>query len=252
MDVIPAIDIRGGRCVRLAQGDYDRETVFSEDPVAMAVHWVEQGARRLHVVDLDAAREGGPRNQALIERIVREAGVPVQVAGGVRDLETVGRWLGAGAQRVVLGTVAARDPSIVEQAVAAHGDGVAVSVDARNGIVAVQGWTETTELRADDLIRRMAQTGVRHFIFTDISRDGMMEHPDFELVPPLVAVLAEERTFAAGDPAPLIYGGGITSVEDILELSRYEIEGVITGRALYDGRVNLREAQRALAVGDDW
>ena len=129
---------------------------------------------------------------------------------------------------------------------------MAVSVDARNGNVAVQGWLETTEMRADELIRRMADMGVRHFIFTDVARDGLMEHPNFDLLPPLIDVLRSGGACSRDEPAPLIFGGGITSVEDIVELSRYDIEGVITGRALYDGRIDLREAQRALVVGDDW
>jgi phosphoribosylformimino-5-aminoimidazole carboxamide ribotide isomerase len=253
MDIIPAIDIRGGRCVRLEQGDYERETVFGVDPVAMAVHWVAQGASRLHVVDLDAAKEGRPVNDAIIKRIVTESGVPVQVAGGVRDHAAIHRWADCGADRIVVGTLAAQEPAEIDRAMVRHRDKIAVSVDARGGNVAVKGWRETTSLAVPEFIRDMASRGVRHFIYTDIDRDGMMEHPDFDELGAVARVVAEATEQTSDDaPAPIILGGGITSVDDIVTLSQFDIEGVITGRALYDGRIDLRAAQRALAVGDDW
>jgi phosphoribosylformimino-5-aminoimidazole carboxamide ribotide isomerase len=252
MDIIPAIDIRGGRCVRLEQGDYERETVFGVDPVAMAVHWAAQGASRLHVVDLDAAKEGRPVNEAIIRRIVSEAGVPVQVAGGVRDHAAIHRWADCGADRIVVGTLAAEQPAEIDRAMVKHRDKIAVSVDARGGQVAVKGWLETTALAVGDFMRDMARRGVRHFIYTDIDRDGMMDHPDFDELRQVAALVSEATEREAGEPAPLILGGGITSVDDIVSLSQFDIEGVITGRALYDGRIDLRAAQRALVVGDDW
>jgi phosphoribosylformimino-5-aminoimidazole carboxamide ribotide isomerase len=252
MDIIPAIDIRGGRCVRLEQGDYDRETVFGVDPVAMAVHWASQGATRIHVVDLDAAREGRPVNEAVIRRIVSEAGVPVQVAGGVRDHAAIHRWADVGADRVIVGTLAVEQPAEVERAMLKHQDKIAVSVDVRGGKVAVKGWLETSELTVEAFVRDMAGRGVQHFIYTDIDRDGMMEHPDFDELRGVARIVAEATGATADAAAPLILGGGITSVEDIVALAEFDIEGVITGRALYDGRVDLRAAQRALAVGDDW
>jgi phosphoribosylformimino-5-aminoimidazole carboxamide ribotide isomerase len=252
MDIIPAIDIRGGKCVRLVQGDYDRETVFGVDPVSMAMHWVGQGARRLHVVDLDAARDGRPVNEAVVRRIVAEAGVPVQVAGGVRTHDAIHRWAEAGADRIVVGTSAIEDPAMVERAMARHRDKIAVSIDAREGKAAVKGWVEQTDVTVEAFMTQMAAFGVRHFIFTDIDRDGTMEHANTDLVQPLVDLLRNLGAAPRDEPAPLIFGGGVTSVDDVVALSRFDIEGVITGRALYDGRIDLRAAMQALAVGDDW
>ena len=245
MDLIPAIDIRGGKCVRLVQGDYDRETVFGVDPVAMAMHWASQGASRLHVVDLDAAKEGRPVNEGIIRRIVNEAGIPVQIAGGVRDHQAIHRWADAGAERIVIGTLAVEHPDIVEKALVKHGDKIAIAVDARDGKPAVKGWLETADMSIEAFIPDMTSRGVRHFIYTDISRDGMMAHPDFQQVKNLIAVLTD-----TGVPATLIYSGGVTSIEDIITLGTYEIEGVIVGRAIYDGRIDLSEAKRALVTGD--
>ena len=245
MDLIPAIDIRGGKCVRLVQGDYDRETVFGVDPVAMAMHWASQGASRLHVVDLDAAKEGRPVNEGIIRRIVNEAGIPVQIAGGVRDHQAIHRWADAGAERIVIGTLAVEHPDIVEKALVKHGDKIAIAVDARGGKPAVKGWLETADISIEAFIHDMTSRGVRHFIYTDISRDGMMAHPDFQQVKNLIAVLTD-----TGVPATLIYSGGVTSIEDITTLGTYEIEGVIVGRAIYDGRIDLSEAKRVLVTGD--
>jgi phosphoribosylformimino-5-aminoimidazole carboxamide ribotide isomerase len=252
VEIIPAIDIRGGRCVRLVQGDYDRETVFGDDPVEMAKRWASEGATRLHVVDLDGAKEGRPVNDAIVARIVAEAGVPVQVAGGVRDADGIARWVDAGAQRVVVGTLAVEQPASVEAAVRAHGDRIALAVDARGGKAAVRGWLETSDREVGDFVRDIAARGVRHYIYTEISRDGMMEHPEFEAVPELASLLREACGARADGPSPLVYSGGVTSVEDLVRLSEHEIEGAIVGRALYDGRIDLREARRALSVGDDW
>ena len=245
MELIPAIDIRGGKCVRLVQGDYDRETVFGVDPVSMAMHWVSEGATRLHVVDLDAAKEGRPVNDAIIRRIVQEVGVPIQVAGGVRDHSAVHRWVDAGAERVVIGTLAVEHPDIVEKALVKHGDKIAIAVDARGGKAAVKGWLETSDTPVDAFIHDMTRRGVRHFIYTDISRDGMPVHPDFEEVKHLIGVIA-----ATGAPATLIYSGGVTAIEDVIALASHEIEGAIIGTALYDGRIDLGFATRALVTGD--
>jgi phosphoribosylformimino-5-aminoimidazole carboxamide ribotide isomerase len=218
----------------------------------MAVHWVAQGASRIHVVDLDAAREGRPVNDAVIRRIVEDTGVPVQVAGGVRDHAAIHRWADAGADRVVVGTLAVQQPGEVERAMLKHRDRIAVSVDARGGRVAVKGWLETSDLSVEQFVRDMAARGVRHYIYTDIDRDGMMAHPDFEELGAVARMVAEATGHGGDAPVPLVLGGGITSVEDIVALSQLDIEGVISGRALYDGRIDLRAAQRALAVGDDW
>jgi phosphoribosylformimino-5-aminoimidazole carboxamide ribotide isomerase len=247
MDLIPAIDIRGGRVVQLVQGDYGRETVYGDDPVAMALHWVRLGAHRLHIVDLDGAKEGRPVNDAAIAGIVEAAGVDVrvQVAGGVRDEAAVERWLAAGAARVIIGTMAVRDPGAVARAVQAHGDQIAVAVDVRDGKPAVQGWLETSDQPVDGFLREMAARGVRHFIYTDISRDGMLQHLNFVELKRLIGVLGE-----AAPDTTLIYSGGVTSIEDVITLGSYGIEGAIIGTALYDGRLDFREARYALVTGD--
>ena len=252
MEIIPAIDIRGGKCVQLVQGDYARETVYGVDPLAMAQHWEGQGARRLHIVDLDAAREGRPVNDAVIRRIVSEIDIPVQVAGGVRDHDAIHRWAEAGADRIVIGTLAIEKPAEVERAMVKHGDRIAIAVDARGGKAAVQGWLQTSETTVEEFVRGMAAAGVRHFIYTDISRDGTLGHPDFDTLPEIVA-LVRGAVPAEGDaPAPLVYSGGVTAVEDVEALAQHDLEGVIVGTALYDGRIDLRAAQRALSTGDDW
>lgn len=242
MDIIPAIDVRGGKCVRLVQGDYARERVFNDDPVAQARQFAEQGARRLHVVDLDGAKEGRPVNDDVIAAIVVAAPeMRVQVAGGVREAAAVERWLVAGADRVVLGTVAVRQPEVVAQAVERHGaERVAVAVDAREGAVAVQGWLETSELTAEALMRGLAERGVRHFIFTDIGRDGMLQHLDFAGFERLLGAVGG----GVGRDS-VVYSGGVTSSDDVRRLAAMRIEGAIIGTALYDGRISLRDALEA-------
>jgi phosphoribosylformimino-5-aminoimidazole carboxamide ribotide isomerase len=252
MQIIPAIDIRGGKCVQLVQGDYARETVYGVDPVAMAMHWVSQGAQRLHVVDLDAARDGRPVNDAVIRRIVEAIDIPVQVAGGVREHAAIHRWAEAGVDRIVIGTMAVEQPSEVERAMNKHRDKISIAVDARGGKAAVKGWLETTDTTVDAFVRQMAGIGARYFIYTDISRDGMLGHPDFASVPPIVDLVGDSVQRDDDAPVPLVYSGGVTSVEDVEALAQFDIEGVIIGTALYDGRIDLRAAQQALAVGDDW
>jgi len=236
MDVIPAIDLRGGRCVRLLQGDYDRERVFSDDPVAMARRWEEQGAPRLHVVDLDGAREGRPVNDATVRAIIEAVGVPVQVAGGVRDLDAVEGWLAAGADRVVLGTAAIRNANLPAEAARRHGERIVVSIDARDGMVAVEGWTETTGERADAVLQRLAALGVPRFVYTDINRDAMLQSPNFEAIAALVAAT----------DASIIAAGGVGEVAHLVRLAELGVEGAIVGMALYDGRVALPEALAAV------
>ena len=251
MDVIPAVDIRGGKAVRLVQGDYDRETVFGDDPVDVARRWAALGASRLHIVDLDAAREGRPVNAPIIERIIREAGVRVQVAGGPRDAAAFDRWADAGADRIVTGTLAVREPDVVEAAARRHLGKIAAAVDARDGRIAIKGWIETSDVTVPAFMRDMAARGVEHFIYTDISRDGTMRHPDF---PAFARVLAGAGLPPDADGAQrVIYSGGVTALEDIERLaSEFNIEGVIVGRALYDGSIDLHAALRAVASGDDW
>lgn len=249
MDVIPAIDIRDGRCVRLgAHGDYERETVYGVDPVAIAQHWAGLGATRLHVVDLDAAKEGRPVNDALIRRIVTELSIRVQVAGGVRDHAAIHRWADAGADRIVIGTLAVEHPELIEKAMVKHQDKISIAVDARGGKAAVKGWLEVTDTTVEPFIRDMAQRGARHFVYTDIGREGTMQHPDFGHVESIARVVADAAESPDGY-APMIYSGGITSIDDIATLARFNIEGVISGTALYDGSIDLGAAQAAALPG---
>lgn len=238
MEVIPAIDLRGGRCVRLVQGDYDRELAFSDDPVAVARRWVDEGASRLHVVDLDAARGGQPVNAAIVRAVIDAVAVPVQVAGGVRDLDAVERWLAAGADRVVLGTAVVRDPQLAGEACRRHGERIVVSIDARDGVVAMEGWTEASDVRAEELLGRLAGLGVRRFVYTDIGRDGTLTSPNFETLASLVAAT----------DAAIIAAGGVAEVAHLVQLASLGVEAAIVGLALYDGRVRLPEALAALAA----
>ncbi len=236
MEVIPAIDLRGGRCVRLRQGDYDQETVFSDDPVATAQRWAGEGAERLHVVDLDGAREGRPVNDGAVRSIIEAVDLPVQVAGGVRDLDAVAGWLAAGADRVVLGTAAAREPELAAEACRRHGQRIVVSIDARGGLVAVEGWREATAVDAKALLRQLTELGVRRFVYTDIDRDAMLQSLNFDGV---------EAMVAASDAA-IIAAGGVTTVADLVRLAELGVEGAIIGLALYDGRLALPEALAAV------
>ncbi len=238
MEVIPAIDLRGGRCVRLIQGDYDRETVFSDDPIATAQRWASEGAPRLHVVDLDGAREGRPVNDAVVREIIAAVSVPVQVAGGVRDLDAVQRWIDAGADRVILGTAAVRDPELAAEAARKHGERIVVSVDGRDGLFAGQGWREQTNQRVDELLRRFYELGVRRFVYTDIGVDGTLTSPNYAAVELLLRAT----------PAPLIAAGGVADVEHLVRLAALGVEGAIVGRALYEGRVRLPDALAAVAA----
>ena len=233
MEVIPAIDLRDGRCVRLFQGDFNQETVFSDDPLAMALSWQEQGGHRLHVVDLDGAVQGKPVHLEVISAIVRSLDIPVQVGGGIRDLATAGAWLEAGVDRVVIGTAAVRDPDMVREVCRKHGSQrVVVSVDAKDGLVALQGWKETSAVTVLELANQMSQIGVVRLLYTDIARDGALTGPDLETN----TKLAKETGLA------VLASGGVASVEHIKELLPTGVEGVIVGRALYTGAVNLSEA----------
>ncbi len=236
MEIIPAIDIRGGRCVRLRQGDYAAETMFEEDPVRAARRWVEAGATRLHVVDLDGARDGAPANGDLVVAIAR-LGPPVQVGGGIRAAATVARYLDAGLARVVLGTAAVRDLPLVERLCARFGDALVVSLDARDGVVATDGWTETSGVRALDLARTLRDAGVPRFVYTDIARDGMLTEPNYAALRDLVQAVGR----------PVIASGGVADVVQLPRLAAAGAEAAIIGRALYDGRVDLRAALAAMA-----
>jgi phosphoribosylformimino-5-aminoimidazole carboxamide ribotide isomerase len=237
----PAIDIRGGRAVRLLQGDYNRETQFDTDPLDAAERWLEQGARALHVVDLDGARSGKPENLDHVRRITAVAGdVPVQVGGGLRSAESVDAALEAGASRAVLGTAALEDPALLESLVAERPDRIVAAADARAGQVAVEGWERESSASADGLIRELADRGVRRFLYTPVEVDGTLEGP--------ALVGLRDAAFAAGD-GELLYSGGVGSLDDLRELAALElpaVAGVIVGRALYEGLFTVGAGQEAL------
>ena len=238
MEVIPAIDLKDGRCVRLFQGDFDQETVFSDDPLTMAHSWQQQGGHRLHLVDLDGAVQGKPVHLEVISAIVRGLDIPVQVGGGIRDLASADAWLEAGVDRVVIGTAAVNDPEMVKEVCRKHGgQRVVVSLDTKGGLVAVKGWKETSAVIVLDLAHQMAELGVERLLYTDIVRDGALTGPDLETN----AQLVRETGLA------VLASGGVASVEHIRELLPTGVEGVIVGRALYTGAVSLQEAVAAVA-----
>lgn len=240
-ELIPAIDLLNGRCVRLSQGKYDEATVYGEDPAAVAAEFARHSIRRLHVVDLDGARAGEPRNRASVERIVAMMGdVPVQLGGGLRDLASIEASLAAGIGRVVLGTVALREPDLVREAARRFPERVAVGIDAVDGQVAVEGWVEASDAAAGEVAKRFEDAGVAAIIYTDISRDGMLTGPNLEAT----VELAESVEI------PVIASGGVSSEDDVLraaELAPRGISGVIVGRALYTGAVDLGRTLEKLA-----
>ena len=234
MLVLPAVDIRGGRAVRLIQGARDRERVYDADPVAAARRWTAAGARWLHVIDLDGAFGGRPGNPDAVGRILASAGVPVQVGGGVRDLETIERLLAAGAARVILGTAAVGSPALLREACVRFGDRVAAALDVRDGKVVTEGWTAATALAPMEAAARVVGAGVRRIVFTDTRRDGMLGGPDLSSLTELLAAVR----------VPVIVAGGVTSAEDVRRLARLEpegLEGAVVGRALYEGTVRLED-----------
>ena len=235
MLILPAIDIRGGRCVRLIQGDYARETVFADDPAAMAQRWLDEGARAIHIVDLDGARDGTVTNRAAVEGILKAAagsGAITELGGGIRDLAGIEGWLEAGLTRVIIGTAAVREPQLVSDAAQRWPGRVWVGIDARGGKVAVQGWLETTGVDAVELARDMEGRGAAGIVFTDIDRDGTGQGVSVESTARLAEALG----------IPVVASGGVHSLEDVARLRKVAssgIEGVIVGRALYDGAVTL-------------
>ena len=243
MILLPAIDIRGGAAVRLVQGDFDRETRFDADPLEAAHRWRAQGARALHVVDLDGARQGRPANLEQVARICAELDVPVQLGGGLRDAESVEAALAAGVERVVLGTAALEDPALVESLAADHGERIAVGADARDGRVAVGAWKREARIGVGELIADLASRGVRRFVFTPVEVDGTLAGPEVE-------ALREVGQRAGEVEAELIYSGGIGTLEHLRTLAALELPalgGVIVGRALYEGRFSVAEGEAALA-----
>ena len=235
MMILPAIDLKEGRCVRLEQGLMDRDTIYHDDPAAQAKIWQEQGGEYLHLVDLDGAFAGVPKNKAAIEAIVAAIDIPCQIGGGIRDLDTVAGYLTLGVERVILGTIAQENPALVAEACRRFPGRIAVGIDARDGLVAVRGWAEVTQTRAIEMARQMESFGVAAIIYTDIARDGMMQGPNIEAT----QALAEAITI------PVIASGGVSSMGDIrrlLQIQSSGVSGVITGKAIYSGALDLREA----------
>lgn len=235
MIVIPAVDIKNGRCVRLLQGRKDSETVFSKDPAAMALKWQDEGAEIIHVVDLDGAFEQEPKNLTAIEKIVHGVTADIQVGGGIRNQETVKRYLDMGVKRVIIGTEAIRNPEFVEAVCRLYPNQIVLGIDARKGFVAIEGWTETTREKAVDLAMQFERSGAAGINFTDIHRDGMQTGPNIE----------ETRKLAEAVSIPVFASGGVASIEDIrnlLPLEAVGVAGVITGKALYTGTLSLKKA----------
>jgi len=238
MEVIPAIDLKGGKCVRLYQGDYSQEIVFSEEPTEIARRWQSLGARRLHVVDLDGAAKGELCHVSLIEEIARSVHIPLQLGGGLRRIEAIAQALGLGVARAILGTAAIEDRALIQEACHRFGNRIIVSIDARDGYVATHGWQERTAVTAIELVQRMASLGVERFIYTDITRDGTLTEPNFDAVAELVAKTS----------LPIIAAGGIASLEHLQRMAQLGIEGAIVGRALYTGDIDLKQALANIMV----
>jgi phosphoribosylformimino-5-aminoimidazole carboxamide ribotide isomerase len=231
IDIIPSIDLRDGKCVRLYQGNYNRETVFSDDPLDVALKWQSMGAPRLHIVDLDGAASGEILNLEIIRNIASAMLIPVQMGGGIRRLDTVEELLKAGIERVILGTAAVEDPAFVVDACRRYRESVIVGIDARDGKIATHGWIKETDLTAVDFARTMVKSGVKRFIYTDIERDGTLTEPNFSAIAAMIDALG----------LPVIAAGGISSLNHLKMLSKLGAEGAIVGKALYTGDINLKQ-----------
>ena len=239
MLIIPAIDLKDGQCVRLTQGDMQRATVYSSDPAAMARKWQDEGASLLHVVDLNGAFEGQPKNLAQVEAIAAAVSIPIEVGGGIRSLDTVRMYLGVGARRIVMGTTALKHREVLEEILEMFPERVVVSIDAKNGMVATDGWKTVSNVSASEAVKSFFGLAISAVIYTDIARDGMMEGPN----------MSSLKLIVDASPVPVIASGGITSIEDIIAIKALgpRIEGVVLGKALYEGKINLRKAVAAVS-----
>ncbi len=233
MQVIPAIDLRGGCCVRLRQGDYNQETVFGDDPAAMAAHWESEGATRIHLVDLDGAKVGRPVNVEAVRAILKRVHVPCQLGGGVRDATTIATWLDAGLERVIVGTQALKDPVWFREMAQKYPGRLVLGLDARDGRVATEGWLDVSSVDATTLAEQFDDLPLAGVVYTDIACDGMLEGPN----------LAATEALAVRLKNPVIASGGVSSLDDLTRLAALPIAACIVGRALYDGRFRLREAR---------
>ena len=232
MEIIPAIDLKGGKCVRLYQGDYSKETIFSHDPVATALKWQEQGAQRLHLVDLDGAAAGEVRNTKAIEEIVKNTSLAVELGGGIRRSEVVEQLIKLGVQRVILGTVAVEQLELTKRIIKRFGEAIVVGIDARDSYVTTHGWMKISTMTVLELSSLMAAIGARRIIYTDVKRDGTLTEPNYEVTAELVKSLN----------IPVIASGGISAPDHIRKLAALGVEGAIIGRALYTGDIDLTEA----------
>tara|TARA_B100000676_G_scaffold311751_1_gene382831 strand:- start:514 stop:1230 length:717 start_codon:yes stop_codon:yes gene_type:complete len=232
MEVIPAIDILDGKCVRLFQGDYDKETVFSDYPIDIAKRWESYGAQRLHLIDLDGAKNGKPINQSTIVEISQSVDIPIQVGGGIRDFRTVEKYIQDGIDRVIVGTAAVRDPDLISKTIEIFGEeSVMVSIDAKDGVVAVDGWIKSSKISVFDLMDDIVDTGLKRFMYTDISRDGTLSEPNYGSIEDILEY----------SPMKMLAAGGISSIDDLNKLKIIGVEGAIVGRAIYTGDIVLSE-----------
>lgn len=232
MIIYPAVDVKDGRCVRLVQGEFDKVTVYSDDPVEMALKWESMGAQYLHVVDLDGARTGRSCNIPIISEMAVKIGIPVQLGGGIRTIENIETILCKGIHRVILGTSAVKDPDLVKQALKNFGDSIVVGIDAKDGMVAIEGWAKTSKFTAIGFARKMEELGAKTIIYTDIARDGMLSGPNLKAM--------EEMANAVN--VEVIASGGVSDINDIKDLKKVGVRGVIVGKALYTGDLDLKEA----------
>ncbi len=235
MLIIPAIDLKDGRCVRLTQGRFDKEQIFSDDPVEVAQIWQKKGAKRLHVVDLDGAFHGEPKNIDIVKQMVKSIDIPIQLGGGIRDIETIEKYISLGIDWVIIGTSAVIDTSLVEKAVSKYSDQIIVGIDTSDGMAAIKGWLEVSELKGINLALKMQDLGVKRIIYTDVTRDGMLTGPNIENISEIL-----DKT-----KVNVIASGGIASIEDLLEFKKLDqkrLEGVIVGKALYLDKIDLEEA----------
>ena len=237
MIIIPAIDLKEGKCVRLIQGHMDKVTVFSNDPAETAMRWEDRGAELIHIVDLDGSIAGSPKNREVIEKIVKSINVPIQLGGGIRDLTTINQYISIGVSRVIMGTIAIETPDLIKQACQLYPERILVGIDAKDGRVAIRGWTEVTEKRAVDAAKEIEGLGVAAFIFTDIKRDGMQTGPNIE----------NTKKLAQSVTVPVIASGGvntISDIEDLMKIEEYGVSGIIVGRAIYTNSLRLEDAIR--------